>query len=152
MVRYNEERINMERQKRYSPGGLPGSSHAETTLASRRDILIFCNVWIVQCKVDRLNWKRNRLTDINFNLVWYSRAEKGRCSSKEEGKEKAVDNFLHGAIVSRKKIVHSSSLTFDTDMMCHEKRKNEPSTRPTGGKIGYCIISYHMFKIKTVGV
>ena len=95
--------------------------------------MIFCNVWIVQCKVDRLKWKGNRLTDINFNLVWYSRAEKGRCSSKEEGKEKAVDNFLHGEIVIivDEKILLASSLTFDTDKMCHEERKNEPSTRPT---------------------
>ena len=86
--------------------------------------MIFCNVWIVQCKVDRLKWKGNRLTDINFNLVWYSRAEKGHCSSKEEGKEKAVDNFLHGEIVIvDEKILLASSLTFDTSTSCVTKKE-----------------------------
>jgi len=82
--------------------GLPGSSHAESALASGRDVSIFLNVSVVEVRVDkgsfRLARKDGRFGGDGGDLVGYRRLEEGSsegCGDSQNGKEEGGGTIHH---------------------------------------------------------
>ena len=62
---------------------MPGSSHAETALAGRRDVLVLGDVWVVESSISCSTGEESWL-GFNIDLVGYSRAEERSGGSKKE--------------------------------------------------------------------
>jgi hypothetical protein len=71
-------------------------SHAETTLASSRNVLVFLNLHVVQ-SVIHVGIQREITSTNGFQLEWNSRTEEGSSHSEESEKEKGKE--FHNTVV-----------------------------------------------------
>jgi len=78
--------------------GLPGSSHAETTLAGRGNVGVLSDLRIIQAGIHYRSSTAREQGRLGFSfndLVRRNRAEEGSSRSNKEGKQKSVDSVLH---------------------------------------------------------
>lgn len=77
--------------------GLPGSSHAEATLAGWSDVAIGLDFIVVKASIKlraSSTWEEDSFSG---HLVWDSRAVEGSSATDDDGKQESKDSVLHGS-------------------------------------------------------
>ena len=76
--------------------GLPGSSHAETTLAGRSDVAIGLDFIVIEAGIKDSASSTGDENRFGGNLVRDSGTVKGRSAAHDDGKQENKDSVLHG--------------------------------------------------------